>query len=249
MRYWEYIERVQRVSTLEAARKVTADFAKALGFCNHGYALQSHSRSPDALTSPVFHFHDFNNGWADTYRVLNDPEFQRTDPRVMQARAGFPAAAWDRHGRTSYEPPNLHFKRQIRRATQIASEFGLVSGITVPSWSQGTEWSFMTFTSNVVADPRELASTIPASVYFTNCLQATIDRLQFRHRMKLALSPREIETLRWSAIGKTSWEISMILGISERTVNFHVQRAAAKLRVKGRRAACARAIALGLITI
>ena len=93
------------------------------------------------------------------------------------------------------------------------------------------------------------ASTLPPAVYFASCLQATVDRLQLRARPAPRLSPREVETLRWSAVGKTSWEISMILGISERTVNFHLQQAAAKLRVKGRRAACARAVALGLIVI
>jgi DNA-binding CsgD family transcriptional regulator len=36
------------------------------------------------------------------------------------------------------------------------------------------------------------------------------------------LSNREIEVLKWAALGKTSWEMSMILEISERTVNFHL---------------------------
>ncbi len=36
------------------------------------------------------------------------------------------------------------------------------------------------------------------------------------------LTPREIECTHWAAQGKTSWEISIILGISERTVNFHL---------------------------
>jgi len=249
-RYWEYIERVQRAATLDAARDITAEFARTLGFRNHGYALKPQERPAGAQAADgVFHFHDFDSAWSDTYRALANPEFQRTDPRVMQARAGYPAAAWDRHGRTSYEPPSLYFKRRIRSTTQVASEFGLGSGITVPSWSPGTEWSFLTLTSEVVADPKELASTIPASVYFTSCLQATVDRLQSRRRGAPHLSLRESETLRWSAIGKTSWEISMILGISERTVNFHLAHAAAKLQVKGRRAACARAIALGVIAI
>lgn len=248
--YWEFIERVQHAATLDDARGVTASFADALGFRNHGYAIKPLERASGAqAANGVFHFHNFVNDWSDTYRALSNPEYQRTDPRVMQARAGFPAAAWDRHGRTSYEPPNLHFKKQIRRATQIAGEFGLSSGITVPIWSPGTQWSFLTFTSDIIADPRELASTIPASVYFTSCLQAAVDRLQSRRRTAPPLSARESEILRWSAIGKTSWEISVILGISERTVNFHLAHAAAKLQVKGRRAACARAIALGLIAI
>ncbi|AZV94886.1 helix-turn-helix domain-containing protein [Kerstersia gyiorum] len=51
------------------------------------------------------------------------------------------------------------------------------------------------------------------------------------------LSAREQECLVWAAHGKTSWETGVILGISERTVNFHLQNACRKLRVNGRRAA------------
>lgn len=36
------------------------------------------------------------------------------------------------------------------------------------------------------------------------------------------LTKRELECLHWIAQGKTSWEIGLILGISERTVNFHI---------------------------
>ena len=61
------------------------------------------------------------------------------------------------------------------------------------------------------------------------------------------LSPREREVLQWCAQGKTSWEISQILGITERTVNFHVYQAAEKLGTRGRRATCLSAYVLGLI--
>lgn len=247
MDYWDHIERVQRARSLQDVQSLTAAFATALGFRNHGYALQS-TGSP-GVAGEYHHFHDFADDWGATYRRLANAEAQRLDPRVMQAKAGFPAAAWDRHGRTSYEPPTRLIKQRTRHMLHFAGEFGLASGITVPSWSPSASWSFLTLTTDLVADPRELASTLPSVVYFASCLQATVDRLQLRTRPAPQLSPREVEALRWSAVGKTSWEISMILGISERTVNFHLQQAAAKLRVKGRRAACARAVALGLIAI
>lgn len=43
------------------------------------------------------------------------------------------------------------------------------------------------------------------------------------------LTEREVETLRWIKEGKTNWEISMILNISERTVKFHVDNIKEKL--------------------
>lgn len=43
------------------------------------------------------------------------------------------------------------------------------------------------------------------------------------------LSKREKEIVSWVKAGKTNWEISMILNISERTVKFHVQNIERKL--------------------
>ena len=48
------------------------------------------------------------------------------------------------------------------------------------------------------------------------------------------LSKREVECLRWAAIGKTDKEISQILGLSHATVRYHVQRAAEKLNAVNR---------------
>ena len=61
------------------------------------------------------------------------------------------------------------------------------------------------------------------------------------------LSSREIEILRWTADGKTSSEIADIIHISERTVNFHVNNAIAKLNVVNKTAAAVKAAVLGLL--
>jgi len=49
-----------------------------------------------------------------------------------------------------------------------------------------------------------------------------------------SLSPREREVLMWLSRGKTSWAISVILQISERTVNYHVNNILRKLGVINR---------------
>ncbi len=48
------------------------------------------------------------------------------------------------------------------------------------------------------------------------------------------LSKREVECLRWAAIGKTDKEISLILSLSHATVRYHVQRAAEKVNAVNR---------------
>jgi DNA-binding response OmpR family regulator len=63
-----------------------------------------------------------------------------------------------------------------------------------------------------------------------------------------SLSDREIEALMWSARGKTSAEIATILGLSKRTVDFHIDNARQKLGVATRIEAVVKAAASGLIS-
>jgi DNA-binding CsgD family transcriptional regulator len=62
-----------------------------------------------------------------------------------------------------------------------------------------------------------------------------------------ALTPREKEVIRWLKEGKTSWDISRILGMSERTVNFHASNIIRKLDAASRTHAVAVAMEKGLI--
>ncbi|MCA8967776.1 MAG: helix-turn-helix transcriptional regulator, partial [Planctomycetes bacterium] len=65
---------------------------------------------------------------------------------------------------------------------------------------------------------------------------------------QVQLTDREKECLTWAAEGKTTWETSQILGISERTVIFHLKNVAQKLNVSNRSQAVARAVSQLLIT-
>ncbi|MET4323480.1 DNA-binding CsgD family transcriptional regulator [Bradyrhizobium sp. RT5a] len=50
----------------------------------------------------------------------------------------------------------------------------------------------------------------------------------------VVLSAREKQCLRWVEEGKSSWEIGVILRVSENTVNFHLKNAMRKLEVTTR---------------
>lgn len=62
-----------------------------------------------------------------------------------------------------------------------------------------------------------------------------------------ALTPRELEALRWTMEGKTAWEVGAILGISERTAVLHVNNAMHKLKCVNKHQAVLKALRLGLI--
>jgi len=62
-----------------------------------------------------------------------------------------------------------------------------------------------------------------------------------------ALTPRELEALRWTMDGKTAWEVGSILGITERTAVLHLNNAMRKLGSVNKHQAVLKALRLGLI--
>jgi LuxR family transcriptional regulator, quorum-sensing system regulator BjaR1 len=61
------------------------------------------------------------------------------------------------------------------------------------------------------------------------------------------LSERERDVLAWAAEGKSSWEIATIPGVSERTVNWHVEQSKKKLDAVTRIQAVIKALRSGEI--
>lgn len=65
----------------------------------------------------------------------------------------------------------------------------------------------------------------------------------------LSVSAREKEVLKWMAHGKGTTDISQVMGISERTVKFHVGNIKKKLDAGSRAHAVAIAVNKGLIEV
>ncbi len=63
------------------------------------------------------------------------------------------------------------------------------------------------------------------------------------------MTDREIEAVTWVARGKSSADIAVILGISERTVNFHLDNLMRKMGVNSRIQAAVKCAMLGLIRL
>lgn len=127
----------------------------------------------------------------------------------------------------------------------LASDFGLTAGMTIgrPTGRVGC-CSIMSFAGEAVAVPRDQTILEFLAPVLHNLL------LRLAPADKPAASPltaREHETLRWVALGKTTWETARILGISERTVVFHMHNVMRKLKVRNRLQAVAQAVARGLI--
>lgn len=68
-----------------------------------------------------------------------------------------------------------------------------------------------------------------------------------RRQPEVPLSARELEALTWVARGKSSADAAVLMGVAERTVNFHVENAMRKLEVGSRVQAALLAARAGMI--
>ena len=109
---------------------------------------------------------------------------------------------------------------------------------------KGTEGSFFCY-HGLVRCPRTEEILQLAVPHFHEAL-LRLDNLFKEHT---PLSPKETEVLKWIAQGKSSWDVSAILGISERTVKFHVANILQKLDAVTRVHAVAIALERGLVEI
>jgi DNA-binding CsgD family transcriptional regulator len=99
-------------------------------------------------------------------------------------------------------------------------------------------------------DPAELTRMVAAVQLFAVHAQEAATRILVPAATEPglpALTPRELETLRWTMEGKTAWEVASVLGISERTAVLHANNAMHKLGCVNKHQAVLKALRLGLI--
>jgi DNA-binding CsgD family transcriptional regulator len=77
----------------------------------------------------------------------------------------------------------------------------------------------------------------------------SILRHQLLFPMACRLTPREIECLRWAAMGKTDQETAVILQLSHATIRFHINNAAKRLDAVNRSQAILKAAHMGYLSL
>ncbi|HEX2255769.1 MAG TPA: LuxR family transcriptional regulator [Afifellaceae bacterium] len=127
-----------------------------------------------------------------------------------------------------------------QRVNGEARAFGLMDGFLVPMYSAQHWQAVLSFASSVRCSltERERAALHLISVYASGAVRQLLGDYPSPSR----LTEREREVLCWAAHGKTAWETSVILSISESTVIKHLQHVRDKLDV----ATTAQAVAEGL---
>ncbi|OGP15790.1 MAG: hypothetical protein A2054_07425 [Deltaproteobacteria bacterium GWA2_55_10] len=138
--------------------------------------------------------------------------------------------------------PEKQFIDLMNKAAEFRLKFGISSGIS----SDGPNWSIFSFAGDCnrfTSHHLKVLDMITPHLH-----QAFIRICGAPPRTDFELSTREREVLGWMKEGKTNWEISVILNISERTVKFHVQNIERKLNAVNKAHAIAIALDNGLVT-
>lgn len=188
---------------------------------------------------------------ANSYNIINisypsewlelyvSQRFDKIDPVVKENFTTCRVQYWNETYK-KHNPP--------KEFIHSAEDFGLERGYSHGILDNGRKGSLFSFSGDSIErHPRTetiLEYIIP---HLHQCLTRISGQNNVRH--KVALSPREKEILKWLKNGKTSWEISVILSISQDTIKFHVKRIMQKLDAVKRTQAVAIAIEHGLIDI
>lgn len=183
--------------------------------------------------------------WMALYFKNN---FQRIDPIMHTHFSHFKPQIWSK---TYQKYPDID-----PNFLSMAQDFGLIEGLTYgvmePGNSIGSLFSFAG--SSQKLSRRHIAFLELIVPHLHQALIRILKEKKKRGILKesgiaLPLSLREIEILNWLKLGKTNWETSVILNISERTVKFHVHNIMRKLNAVTRGHAVAKAIELGIIEL
>lgn len=177
--------------------------------------------------------------WTDRYEAMNHFEH---DPIVAYMRRTPSAVFWrdaiGRHGAS----------REARRVLSDAAAFNLKDGFALPLATLEGEQVVVSFGGEEVDLSPEEAGVVSlvSTIAVGRAIQLSASRPAVVPRP--SLTDREKECMRWAAHGKSEWEISRILGISEHTSEKHLLSAKAKLGAANRVQAVAEAIRHGYIS-
>lgn len=185
--------------------------------------------------------HSFDRKWTNLYV---EGGYQNVDPVMRYAAASQKSFLWEESLRARLVDP-----RTAGEFFETAADYRMVNGVAAgvggASPNEGT----------TVLSCETGAARIPA--HATEILHYLVPHIHEAYTRALVnvpppgrdpgLSVREIEVLKWAKEGKSAWEISLILRVSERTVKFHFGNIFKKLDVVNRSQAIARALGRGYI--
>lgn len=240
----ENINKICRIDSIEELTEELQIIIRNWGFERFAY-LCSPKNSRDATESdPPIMVSNFPVEWIAHYRRES---LYCTDPIFAVARNNRDVFSWTAEGLESCPTPEWH------RFIQKTNRFPVNRGVTAPIHGPRSELAVFTLdTSNIQEAPERLVEQIGPELFLTAQYTHNTVRNKFLNisaNEKTRLTARQEECLYWTAQGKTSWEVSNIVGISEATANFHLKNAVVKLDASNKCHAVSKAISHGILQL
>jgi DNA-binding CsgD family transcriptional regulator len=230
-------EALQNAKSSADLRVEMDKFSRQFGFDKFIYAL--------TITVPTakpqqYLINGYPDEWIERYRTHG---YFRIDPLVQHAQNSSLPSIWD---------ANEFHEGKAQQFFEEAQAFGLQAGLSFSIHEQpGIVGIFsLSRDRSLGVQGQDLAALVGRAQLFATLLQHAVCRLELPRllpEVERALTSRERECLKWSADGKTAWEIGQILNIAERTVVFHINNVVQKLDASNKTQAIVRAVVLRLI--
>jgi DNA-binding CsgD family transcriptional regulator len=211
-------------------------YARQLGFDHFVYGVQV----VQPLADPRQHI---CNGYPERWRRRYDENrYAQVDPTVLHCLQSTIPLVWS----------DSLFQGQARTLWEEAKAYGLQYGLSCPVHDQTGAAGMLSLARDrpLGAHAEEVTELLAIAQLLASFVHAGLSRVVVPELLKGTrpqLTRRQKECLRWAAEGKTAWEISKILSISERTAIFHLSAAVQKLGASNRSQAIARAVLWGLL--
>src|SRR5262245_59639641 len=157
------------------------------------------------------------NGWPEGFTKLYIEEnYYPDDPVAAHCRRSVDPFEWSEA---------IYDAKRWPRAAEVmnrAADFGLEKGFLVPVVRGNGLHACVTMAGQRPDfDPLAKRAIHLISLYAHSKAVALLG-VYHRTPPSAILTDRERDVMAWTAMGKSSWDISMILGISERTVNWFI---------------------------
>lgn len=178
--------------------------------------------------------------YRETYENRNTG---RRDPVMQHCKTKSVPMIWDQSTYTKADRGDM-WERQAR----FGYRYGISLALHMP---EGRHFVLGVVRDQALPkDPVEITRVVASLQLFAVHAQEAAMRIivpATAEQGSPTLTPRELETLRWTMEGKTAWEVANVLGISERTAVLHANNAMHKLGCVNKHQAVLKALRLGLI--
>ncbi|WP_274425570.1 helix-turn-helix transcriptional regulator [Chelativorans sp. YIM 93263] len=213
---FEVIDTLGQLNESEAIFSHLAKYLARYGFTSFlvsGLPAQRERLEPHILLN------GWPTGWFEHYTAMNH---YRHDPCVRHCFSTIEPFAWDEM------PARLLEEPEARVVMEEAAEFGLAEGLCIPLHDVYGSRVITVAGQHLDVAPSARRMVHLTSLYAYGAAERAIRKPTY-YKGVSRLTERERDVMRWTAEGKTFWEIGKILGISEATVNDHMRNIRVKL--------------------